>query len=158
MTSYIDNENIYYSELIEDSMRIAVKSLLSEVAEKGLPGDHHFYLTFVTTDDAVQMPAHLKVAYPDFMTIVLQNKFWNLKVSDEGVSVDLSFNQVQSTLYIPFRALVAFSDPSVNFSLRFLSVEDGSRFSVSPYDSKKEAPVGDKDNVVSLDSFRKKDE
>ena len=83
----------------------------------GLPGDHHFYITFKTRAPGVDIPKHLMERFPDEMTIVIQNRFWDLKVEDDGFSVGLSFSQVPATLHIPFAAITRFLDPAVDFAL-----------------------------------------
>ena len=85
----------------------------------GLPGEHHFYITFKTGAAGVDIPKHLSEKFPDEMTIVIQNRFWDLKVSDDGFEVGLSFNQAPAKLCIPFAAITGFVDPAVNFALQF---------------------------------------
>src|SRR3546814_12322152 len=86
---------------------------------RSLPGSHHFYITFKTGAAGVSIPKHLAERFPDEMTIVLQNKFWGLKVNDQGFEVGLTFNQVPAELVIPFSAITAFVDPAVNFAFQF---------------------------------------
>jgi uncharacterized protein len=146
-----------YDVWLEDSLRGVVKCALTHVADFGLSGDHHFYITFSTTDEDVVMASHLKAAHPKEMTIVLQHKFDSLTITDDGFRVTLFFSGRSETLYIPFQALTAFADPSVNFGLHFKIEaidadenleEDGD----IPETYEDETTTGD---VVSLDAFRK---
>ncbi|MEM7196819.1 MAG: ClpXP protease specificity-enhancing factor SspB, partial [Pseudomonadota bacterium] len=123
--TYMSEEVIDYSVLIEEAMRQVVRRVLAMVAKDGLPGGHYFYLTFMTQHPQVRMSAHLVQRYPDDMTIVLENQFWDLHVGDFGFSVSLNFDQKQEILYIPFSALTAFSDPLVKFVLQFQSTFEG---------------------------------
>ena len=101
--------------------RQVVGRVLGSVEQTGgaLPGEHHFYITFKTGAPGVTIPPALRARFPDEMTIVLQNKFWDLNVTDTGFSVGLSFNQIPSKLSIPFAAITAFVDPAVDFGLQF---------------------------------------
>ncbi len=112
---------IPYDEIVQEALRAVVGRVLGEIAKgpNELPGDHHFYITFKTEATGVSIPQHLKERFPDEMTIVLQNKFWDLEVSEEGFSVGLSFNQMPSKLDIPYAAITAFVDPAVDFGLQF---------------------------------------
>lgn len=118
---------IPYDEIVQEALRAVVGRVLGSVQEMGgsLPGEHHFYITFKTAAPGVDIPASLRERFPDEMTIVLQNKFWDLAVGDTGFSVGLSFNQIPSKLSIPFAAITAFVDPAVDFGLQFqAAVED----------------------------------
>ncbi len=154
-----------YDRLVEDAMRGVVRRALEEVAEKGLPGNHHFYITFLTRHPAAGLPPSLVSQYPDTMTIVLQHQYYGLEVHSTHFEVTLSFNRVQERLHIPWEAVTVFHDPSVDFGLRF------SRQGVEPLipagedeaaDGAGEPAGGGEDkgsdggNVVSLDRFRKK--
>ncbi|MBB4210514.1 hypothetical protein EV659_102339 [Rhodothalassium salexigens DSM 2132] len=110
---------IDYDELVQKALRGVVKEILEKTARDGLPGDHHFYVAFRTRAPGVQMADHLRARYPDEMTIVLQHKFWGLKVFDDHFQVGLSFQQNPEHLVIPFAAIVGFVDPSVQFALQF---------------------------------------
>ena len=112
---------IPYDEIVQEALRAVVGRVLGQVESSGgfLPGSHHFYITFKTGAPGVAIPPRLKERFPDEMTIVLQNKFWDLKVTPEGFSVGLSFNQIPSTLVVPFSAITAFVDPAVDFGLQF---------------------------------------
>jgi hypothetical protein len=112
---------IPYDEIVQEALRAVVGRVLGEVVETGgtLPGNHHFYITFKTGAPGVDIPKHLTERFPDEMTIVLQNKFWDLIVADDQFSVGLSFNQMPAKLVIPFSAITAFVDPAVDFGLQF---------------------------------------
>lgn len=118
---------IPYDDIVQEALRAVVGRVLGAVEGSGgtLPGPHHFYVTFKTGAPGVVIPAQLRARFPDEMTIVLQNKFWNLKVRDDGFSVGLSFNQVPSQLDIPFSAITAFVDPAVDFGLQFQAIAAG---------------------------------
>src|SRR5579863_4970078 len=110
-----------YDLMIEAALRDVVRETLSSVAKNGLPGEHHFYITFLTHFPGVEIPDYLKKQYPEEMTIVLQYQFFGLKVDDEALTVMLSFNNVKERLHIPLEAITTFADPSVNFALQFQS-------------------------------------
>jgi hypothetical protein len=123
-----------------------------------LPGDHHFYITSKTGAPGVDIPTHLKERFPDEMTIVLQNKFWDLTVEPELFSVGLSFNQIPTKLVIPYSAITAFVDPAVDFGLQFQAVlpdEDYSDFAEQD-DGSPVMTSDDGSNVVTVDFGRKK--
>lgn len=114
------NEDLLgYNEMVEHAMRSVVRQALDRAATTGLPGDHHFYITFRTDHPDTVVPKSLSERYPQEMTIVLQHQFWNLVTDEDGFSVELSFNRKREHLHIPFDALVTFADPSVNFGLQF---------------------------------------
>ncbi len=112
---------IPYDEIVQEALRAVVGRVLGAVERGGgnLPGNHHFYITFKTGAPGVRIPQHLRERFPDEMTIVLQNKFWELAVDEEGFQVGLSFNQIPAKLEIPFAAITAFVDPAVDFGLQF---------------------------------------
>ena len=112
---------IPYDEIVQEALRAVVGRVLGAVQRGGgvLPGTHHFYITFKTHAPGVNIPQHLRERFPDEMTIVLQNKFWDLKVDEDGFGVGLSFNQIPAKLSIPFAAITAFVDPAVDFGLQF---------------------------------------
>lgn len=155
-----------YDLMIEGALRNVVRETLATVSQNGLPGDHHFYITFLTNYPGVEIPDYLKKQYPDEMTIVLQYQFFGLKVEDDIFSATLSFNNVKERLVIPIEAITTFADPSVNFALQFQSGqedEDGEEEPPEPSGSKGKNDKGkpkDKDEkkgeVISLDMFRKK--
>ncbi|HST37070.1 MAG TPA: ClpXP protease specificity-enhancing factor SspB [Allosphingosinicella sp.] len=150
---------IPYDEIVQEALRAVVGRVLGEVEATGLPGEHHFYITFKTGAAGVDIPKHLSEKFPDEMTIVIQKRFWDLKVSDEGFEVGLSFNQAPSKLCIPFAAITGFVDPAVNFALQFQAqgeesvLEDHEQAQNDPPVAE---PIEDGSNVVSVDFSRKK--
>ncbi len=112
---------IPYDEIVQEALRAVVGRVLGEIESGGgeLPGTHHFYITFKTGAPGVSIPTHLRERFPDEMTIVLQNKFWELEVREDGFGVGLTFNQIPAKLDIPFAAITAFVDPAVDFGLQF---------------------------------------
>ncbi len=107
-----------YDRMVERALRSVVREALRQIAEYGLPGAHHVYITFQTDHPGVALPDHLRERYPSEMTIVLQHQFWDLEVEDACFAVTLSFNDVLERLVIPFSAVTVFADPSVNFGLQ----------------------------------------
>jgi uncharacterized protein len=113
-------DHIRYDLLTQDALRGVIRTALADVAAKGsLPGDHHFYITFDTRVEGVRLSPRLKASYPKEMTIVLQHQFWDLTVGEDDFDVGLAFNSIPERLHIPFRAVTAFLDPSVQFLLQF---------------------------------------
>jgi len=169
-----------YDKMVEEALRGVVRKALQHAHEKGLPGDHHFYLTFRTKAPGVSIPDYLHDQYPEEMTIVLQHQFWDLTLEDERFTVTLSFKNRPAELVIPYAALSAFVDPSVKFGLQF-TVEGDGRISIptirpegdlvpisetieTEAETESESTAGsanedigtDGAEVVSLDQFRKK--
>ena len=107
-----------YETMVERALKSVVVEALTQVAENGLPGSHHLYVTFATDFPGVELPDHLHEKFPEEMTIVLQHQFWDLTVEEGRFLVTLSFNDIQERLAIPFPAIKAFADPSVNFGLQ----------------------------------------
>ena len=163
-----------YAARMQGALLGIVRDLLKDVATDGLPGDHHFYLTFDTNHDGVVMPTHLKERHPSSMTIVIQHQYWDLIVTDELFSLQLSFNGRQESLTIPYAALTSFVDPSVQFGLPLQEnapIKDIVDVSTAPIkaepvdepqveeetvaeaDDEEEEAVTD--NVITLDRFRK---
>jgi hypothetical protein len=110
---------IRYDILTQDALRGVVRTVLGDAAVKGLPGEHHFFISFDTKAEGVRLSPRLKAQYPDEMTIVLQHQFWDLTVNDEEFEVGLSFNGIPERLTVPLRAIKGFFDPSVQFGLQF---------------------------------------
>jgi uncharacterized protein len=110
---------IRYDLLVQDALCGVVKKVLSDVAKYGLPGDHHFYITFRTHAPGVRLSTRMKDQYPEEMTIILQHQFEDLRVTDHALEVGLSFKGVPEILLIPFEAMTGFFDPSVQFSAKF---------------------------------------
>ena len=113
------NDRFHYDTLVDDALRSVVKRVLVQVAEKGLPGSHHFYISFRSTDPGVEIPDYLRAKYPEEMTIVLQHQYWDLILTEEFFEVTVSFNKQQERIKVPYAALSAFVDPSVRFGLQF---------------------------------------
>ncbi len=149
------SESIHYRLLIDQAMRGVVARALEITARNGLPGDHHFYITFRTDHPGVQMAKGLKARYPEDITIVIQNQFWNLKVEDDGFSIGLSFDRTPHELVVPWTAITAFADPSVKFGLTFAAANADGDGEEKPEDAAA-AAQGRDGTVVSLDAFRKK--
>jgi hypothetical protein len=160
-----EDEILRYDRMVEQALRGVVRQAVEEVMAEGLPGDHHFYITFLTDYPGVDIPDYLRERYPREMTIVLQYQFYDLSVDREKMGVTLSFNNMPERLVIPLGAISIFADPSVNFALQFQPMgEDDGDFdpdglplddddSVEERGGKSESATGE---VVSLDQFRKK--
>ena len=118
-------DQIRYDLLTQQALRGVVRSVLAEAAKKGLPGDHHFFITFDTHADGVRMSERLRAQYPEEMTVILQHQFWDLTVTEQAFDVGLSFGGITERLSIPFDAITAFVDPSVQFGLQFEEVTLG---------------------------------
>lgn len=148
-----------YAMWTEEALRAVARDALEHVARHGLPGEHHFYVTFRTDHPGVSIPGHLRARYPQEMTIVLQHKFWDLAV-DRGAgtfSVGLSFGGVPAMLTVPFLALTAFADPHVRFGLRFQTATAAEPAAATPPpEAEAEAEPPAPSQVVSLDSFRRR--
>lgn len=152
MTSDAPDSLIPYDEVVQEALRAVVGRVLHSVETSGLPGDHHFYITFKTGAPGVSIPKQLSARFPDEMTIVLQHKFWDLKVSDHRFEVGLSFSQVPCHLVVPYAAITAFVDPSVDFALHFqVSGVEIEHEHVDPAEND-----GDGSNVVSVDFGKRK--
>src|SRR5436305_498224 len=151
---------IPYDEIVQEALRAVVGRVLGEVEASGrLPGEHHFYITFKTGAAGVEIPRHLAERFPDEMTIVIQNRFWDLKVRDDGFEVGLSFNQAPARLAIPFAAITGFVDPAVNFQLQFQAQADEGgpqEHEAAENDPPIAIAAEDGSNVVSVDFSRKK--
>jgi hypothetical protein len=118
-------DHIRYDLLTQDALRGVIRTVLTDAAVKGLPGDHHFFITFDTRADGVRMSTRLRASYPEDMTIVLQHQFWDLTVGEDDFDVGLAFNGIPERLHIPLKAVKAFFDPSVQFGLQFTVEPDG---------------------------------
>jgi uncharacterized protein len=148
-----------YDEWTEEALRQVVARAVAHAAAHGLPGQHHFYLTFRTDHPGVVIPPRLRAQYPQEMTIVLQHQFWDLRMDDEAglISVGLSFGGVASTLVIPLAALTAFADPQVRYGLRFqVALPDAPPPAAVAGPPQDKAEVPDAPQVVSLDAFRRR--
>ena len=159
MTDDVHDSLIPYDEIVQDALRAVVGRVLRQVESDGLPGNHHFYITYKTHAPGVVIPRALTERFPDEMTIVLQNRYWDLKIADDHFSVGLSFNQVPSTLIVPYSAITAFVDPSVDFGLQFhvSDTEAGPEpHDAAGNDAPVAVPVEDGSNVVSVDFGKKR--
>ena len=166
----MDADRIDYQKLLQESLRDAlrgaVRKVLSQVAEEGLPGEHFFYIGFRTDRPGVQIPRFLRDQYPEEMTVVLQNQFWDLEVVGESFSVTLTFGGSRQRLIIPFHALTAFADPSAEFGLRFdggleavPTVGEAAPIQPLPLpgpEKRPEAPAGRSGEVVPFDPSRRR--
>ncbi|MCI0432004.1 MAG: ClpXP protease specificity-enhancing factor SspB [Rhodospirillales bacterium] len=156
-----------YDQMVEEALRGVVRKALSQVAENGLPGAHHFYITFETDHPGVSLSDSLRARYPEEMTIILQHQFWGLEVEEDGFSVTLSFNDRHERVGVPFEAITAFADPAVKFGLRFEAQEAIGATDAGPA-APEPAPVspkpelqaepapGEGAKIVALETFRKK--
>ena len=151
---------IPYDEIVQEALRDVVGRVLYEVERSGghLPGGHHFYITFQTRMPGVTIPKHLADRFPDEMTIVIQHRFWDLKVEDDFFTVGLSFGGIPSTLVVPFAAVTDFVDPAVDFSLKFQAngPEEPDDHDAATNDAPVGEPAEDGSNVVSVDFTKKK--
>lgn len=158
-----------YDRLVETALRNVVRQAIREVARSGLPGDHHFYVTFATAYPGVEIPKQLAEQYPEEMTIVIQHQYYDLEVTDDILGVTLSFNNAPERLIVPLAAITTFADPSVNFALQFQPMTDAAELRKQPLEKAaaavpelpaKEPPVAalaeSGAKVVTLDKFRKK--
>jgi uncharacterized protein len=117
-------DHIRYDILAQEALRGMVRTVLSDAARKGLPGEHHFFVSFDTRADGVRLSTRMREQYPEEMTIVLQHQFWDLKVSEDSFEVGLSFNGVAERLSVSFAAIKSFVDPSAHFSLQFEEIAE----------------------------------
>lgn len=161
----MSDDPLNYQLLTEDALRSVVRKSLNIAAQRGLPGQHHFYITFRTDYPGAQLADHLRQKHPKEMTIVLQHQFWGLEVSDSGLAVTLSFNGQHERLVVPWASVSAFVDPSVQFGLQF-SVADPPAAdapllppaTTAAAGQAAESPAADASSrVVTLDAFRKSD-
>lgn len=148
--------SIDYGNLMHRAMRGLIQSVLTDVAENGLPGAHHFFITFDTMHPDVQIADWLKERYPTEMTVVIQHWYENLSVNDDGFSITLNFGNNPEPMVIPFDALRTFVDPSVEFGLRFETQEQDEEDEDEDIEVEVEdEPVRQDAEIVSLDKFRK---
>ena len=162
-------DHIRYDLLTQEALRGVVRTVLLDAAKSGLPGEHHFYISFDTRADGVRISPRMLAQYPEEMTVVLQHQFWDLVVTDDGFEVGLSFGGIPERLAIPFTAIKGFFDPSVQFGLQFEDITAASEAQAEPAATKSDAsksnatqpddgpdkPSGSGE-VVRLDRFRKK--
>ncbi|WP_454269541.1 SspB family protein [Roseovarius sp. MBR-51] len=150
------SRSIDYGNLMHRAMRGLIQEVLSKVQSEGLPGAHHFFITFDTKHPDAKLANWLKQRYPSEMTVVMQHWYDDLKVTNDGFAVTLNFGDAPERLYVPYDAIQTFVDPSVEFGLRFetqeVDEEDDDLDDTEPPD---DDPSPNKAEVVSLDSFRK---
>ncbi|TVR83399.1 MAG: hypothetical protein EA405_04530 [Rhodospirillales bacterium] len=148
-----------YEHWIDEALRVVIRRALAHMAEHGLPGTHHFYLTFRTDAEGVVLSPRLRAQHKEEMTVVIQHQFWDPVVDDEALSITLKFGGRKERLRMPFAALTAFADPSVNFGLQFRKPASdeptADEASLPPPDAPAEADRGSGE-VIALDTFRKK--
>ncbi len=157
---------INYDEMVQTALIGVVRDILKDTKKNGLPGEHHFYITFQTTHPDVKIPPYLRERYEEDMTIVMQNQFWDLLIDDEHFEISLSFNRNKEHLSVPFEALLGFFDPSVDFGLHFnsdlettIELAETEVTGENTTHKVQDSVVRDnpkKDNIVTLDAFRKK--
>jgi uncharacterized protein len=168
-------DHIRYDVLARDALRGVLRRVLTDAAEHGLPGEHHFFITFLSTADGVKLSPRLLAQYPEEMTIILQHQFWDLVVTEDRFEVGLSFGGIPERLVVPFAAIKSFLDPSVQFGLQFEPSEStaeapATRLPAVPASpalpivapepeaesTEEPAKTGEGAEVVRLDRFRKK--
>lgn len=175
------DETLRYDIWVEEALRSVIKKTIAHVAEHGLPGDHHFYISFMTQDDGVAIPGRLRAQHPNDMTIVLQHQYDDLEAGENSFTVALSFGGIKERLVIPYASVISFADPSVNFALQLKMLpmdedeedfDDAESFDAEHLDyfdavrhenGKPGERIADKDDgdaktgeVITLDAFRKK--
>ena len=133
-------DHIRYDLLTQQALRGVVRRVLADAAKKGLPGDHHFYISFDTGAEGVRLSERLRLQYPEQMTVILQHQFWDLAVNDHGFEVGMSFGGIPEKLNIPFDAITGFFDPSVQFGLQFEEVNDGQQNQAAPANAQDKGP------------------
>ncbi len=157
------SDEIDYGNLMHEAMRGLIKTVLKDVQKNGLPGAHHFFITFDTSHPDAELADWLSDRYPGEMTVVMQHWFDNLEIGDDGFSVTLNFGDAPEPLFIPFDAIKTFVDPSVEFGLRFETADEDGEDDHDPTPTNtdhleqvdKDAPAHPDADIVSLDSFRK---
>ncbi len=157
--------NINYERLIKDSLKIAIKELLKSVSKKGLPGKHHFFISFITKFPGVEIAEWMIKEYPKDMTIVIQNWFEDLEVDDQYFSIVLNFKNKPEKMKIPFDSIISFSDPSVNFSLQFENsmkqnletMIDTKEKYVKSESSDEDFRMEETNNIIQFEQFKKLD-
>ena len=161
-------DHIRYDVLAREALRGVLRQVLKDAAEHGLPGEHHFYITFLSKADGVKISPRLLAQYPEEMTVILQHQFWDMQVTDDRFEVGLSFGGVSEKLVVPFSSIKSFFDPSVQFGLQFEPAEPAAAAGglIDPQTASapvpataepaSERPSGDGAEVVRLDRFRKK--
>ena len=157
-TNPMTEDQLNYPILIDNAMRGVVREVLKRVQATSLPGDHHFYISFLTGFPGVKISEQLKSRYPKEITIVMQHQYWDFKVEDNYFTVTLSFGGVPEKLSIPYAALTAFADPSIKFGLQFQQTDTHEDIEDMPIEIPQDLAKAEDDSaeIISLDSFRKK--
>ena len=148
-----------YPMMIDSAMRTVVREIMKRVQTDGLPGEHHFYISFNTQFPGVKMSDQLRAKYPKEITIVMQHQFWDFKIDEQQFQVTLSFGGAPEKLVVPFAALTAFADPSIKFGLQFQNIAFEPNFAAEDIteESEEDATADDAaSKIISLDAFRKK--
>ena len=162
-----EEDPLDYARLVREALRDVPRQALRLAASEGLPGEHHFYVTFRTSHPGVAISPGLRARHPDEMTVVLQHQYRDLAVGEEAFSVTLRFGGVPERLHVPFAALVAFADPAAEFGVRFEAGEEGGASTQTPRADPKEAALaaggpGSVDeaggNVVDIRAFRRRED
>tara|TARA_B100000575_G_C22736735_1_gene441068 strand:- start:32 stop:511 length:480 start_codon:yes stop_codon:yes gene_type:complete len=158
----MDKKSIDYDKIVEDTLRLVVKKSLQLVLENGLPGNHHFYISFDSTYKGVKVPSELKASEDNEIKIILQHQFWDLTIDNYKFSVILSFNGKKKNISVPFNSITSFSDPSVGFSLQFkkdfLTENTIKEKTISSNKLSEKKKQKFKAEIFSLDAFRPKKE
>jgi hypothetical protein len=154
----MDPDKIDYPAILQDALRDAVRRVLEQVAEHGLPGDHHLYVGFRTSFPGVEVPRSLREQYPEEVTIILQHQFWGLEVEPDSFSVLLAFGGSRQRVTVPFAALTAFADPSADFGLRFdATPQEAAAESEEPEDDEPDEPGPERSGeVIRFDPNRRR--
>ncbi len=156
MLSRMDPDKIDYPAILQDALRDAVRRVLEQVAEHGLPGEHHFYIGFRTNAPGVEVPSFVRAQYPEEMRIILQHQFWGLTVTPEAFSVLLNFGGSRQRLTVPFAALTMFVDPSADFGLPFgIAPEAGAAAEPAAEETPPEAEA-ERPGVIRFDPSRRR--
>ena len=153
----MNKKSIDYDRIVEETLRLVVKKSLQLINEEGLPGDHHFYISFDSTYKGVKVPSELKAGEDNEIKIILQHQFWDLTIHDDKFSVILSFNGNKKNISVPFNSITSFSDPSVGFSLQFKK-DFLSEKTISSNKLSEKKKQKFKAEIFSLDAFRSKKE
>ena len=150
------DRGIDYGNLMHRAMRGLIRDVMDQVADRGLPGAHHFFITMNTRHDDVEMADWLRDRYPEEITIVIQHWFDNLAVDDDGFAITLNFGNQPEPLYVPFDAITTFVDPSVEFGLKFeTQIDDDDEDEPEEEAAEPASEPSKPGEVVSLDKFRK---
>ena len=155
-------DRMSYDRLVEDALRGVARKALERARDEGLPGEHHFYLSFRTDDPRTGISEALRARYPEEITIVLQHQYWDLVIDEAGFAVTLTFASVAERLEVPWGALTAFHDPSVQFGLQFQHRPAAAGDPIPAPAAGADAPAGEAkaeaagEKIVTLDQFRKK--